>query len=273
MQQYRPNQIGVVVRNLIIINVIVWFAEKMFDGGGLDLVKNFAMYNFTSENFRIWQPLTSMFMHSTSSFTHILFNMYALWLFGRPLENVWGSKRFLTYYLITGVGAALLYQAVQFIQMDAILLGSIETLKNNLSPEAFAAFIGKQQVTGSGIDISAFIDQWAKNPDSLAFKDQAMKLAYSVYELKNNIPCLGASGAVYGVLLAFGMLFPNTQLYFFFIPYPIKAKYLVMIYGGLELFLGLTQTNSNVAHFAHLGGMLFGYFLIKQWSKNRTHFY
>lgn len=266
-------QVGSVIRNLIIINAIVWFAEKMFSGGELDLVKNFAMYNFTSDNFRIWQPLTSMFMHSTSSFTHILFNMYALCLFGRPLENVWGAKRFLAYYLITGVGAALLYQVVQFIEMDVMLLGSINSLKNNLSPETFAAFIGDQQVTGNGVNISTFIDQWAHNPNSLAFKDQAMKLAYSVYDFKNSIPCLGASGAVYGVLLAFGMLFPNTQLYFIFIPYPIKAKYIVMIYGALELFLGITQPGSNVAHFAHLGGMLFGYILIKQWSKNRTHFY
>jgi membrane associated rhomboid family serine protease len=186
-----------------------------------------------------------MFMHA--GFLHLLFNMYALWIFGQVLERVWGPKRFLIYYLVTGFGAAILHSLVNYFQAQSIM--------SSLTPEQINEVISKGYLALS---------------DGMNYTNSAM----GKLNLLVNIPTVGASGAVFGILLAFGMLFPNTELYMMFIPIPIKAKYFVMGYGALELFNGVANVpGDNIAHFAHLGGMLFGFILIKIWGKSSNNFY
>lgn len=246
MNNFRPsiNAIPPVVKNLIIINVIMLFATYVLEMRGIDLTKILGLHYFESSDFRPYQLVTHMFMHG--GFTHLLFNMFALWMFGRVLESVWGPKRFFIYYFVTGLGAAALHTFVNFVEFHY--------LASKMLPETV------QMVMTQGTEIF----HQGKN-----FSDpDAGKL-----NLMLNIPTVGASGAVFGILLGFGMLFPNTQLMLLFPPIPIKAKYFVMGYGAIELFSGIANTGSNIAHFAHLGGMLFGFFLIKYWNKHTTHFY
>jgi membrane associated rhomboid family serine protease len=185
-----------------------------------------------------------MFMHG--GWFHLFFNMFALWMFGRVLESVWGPKRFFLYYIVTGLGAAAFHLLVNYINYKSAM--------NNLSPTEIQAVLEE----GRRLWLN---NKTYNNPD---MQDLQMIL---------NVPTVGASGAVFGVLLGFGMLFPNTRLMLLFPPIPIKAKWLVIGYGALELYLGLTQPGSNIAHFAHLGGMVFGFFLIKYWNKSSDSFY
>jgi membrane associated rhomboid family serine protease len=234
-----------VVKNLIIINAIMLLAAWALAGStGIILNRVLGLYYVESSLFKPFQLVTHMFMHG--GFTHLLFNMFALYMFGRVLEQVWGSKRFFIYYFFTGIGAAVLHSFVTFIEAKSIM--------SSLSPEQIAI------VKAEGTEI---------------FMQGKYYTHTGMNALNNllNIPTVGASGAVFGVLLAFGMYFPNTVLILLFPPIPIKAKYFVMIYGGIELYLGFTQSNSNVAHFAHLGGMLFGFILIKLWARKRNQFY
>ena len=238
------NAIPPVVKNLIIINIIMLLATYILSMRGIDLTSIFGLRYFQSPEFRPYQLVTHMFMHG--GFTHLLFNMFALWMFGRVLEGVWGPKRFFIYYFVTGLGAALLHTFVNFLEFQSVA--------SKMTPEAV------EMVMTQGTEI---FNQGKNFSDPIAGK----------LNLLLNIPTVGASGAVFGILLGFGMLFPDTQLMLLFPPIPIKAKYFVMGYGAIELYLGLTQSGSNIAHFAHLGGMLFGFFLIKYWNKNTKHFY
>lgn len=234
-----------VVRNIIIINVVLLLLTELLKMmAGINLNGIFGLYFPKSEFFRVWQIVTHMFMHG--GFVHLLFNMFALWMFGRVLEQVWGPKRFLIYYMVTGLGAAFFFELVQLIQYNNVM--------KVLSPEQL------QLVYDTGADA---ISQ-GRN-----FADENMARLNSIL----NVPVVGASGAVYGVLLAFGMLFPNTQLMFIFPPIPIKAKYVVIGYAVIELYLAITSPGSNVAHAAHLGGMIFGYILIKYWQKTTKTLY
>jgi len=177
---------------------------------------------------------------------HLFFNMFAFWMFGRVLENVWGGKRFFIFYFVTGIGAAGFYMLVHWLEYRSLLthMSAQET----------------QLVFEKGADVLNNFQNFT-NP-------YMAKL-----NLLLNTPVVGASGAVFGVLLGFGMLFPNTRLMLLFPPIPIKAKYFVIGYGALELYLALAQPGSNIAHVAHLGGMLFGYIMVKYWNKKRTYFY
>ncbi|MCC8170430.1 MAG: rhomboid family intramembrane serine protease [Parabacteroides sp.] len=226
--------IPVVTKNIIIINVLLWVATIVFAKTGVDLISILGLHFPGAKDFYAFQIVTYMFMHDTHSIAHIFFNMFAVYMFGRILESVWGPKRFLLFYLVTDVGAGLVQEAVWFFELRDVLAAS--------------------QVNIGGAQI-------------------LMKS-----EFLNYFVTIGASGAVFGILLAFGMLFPNVPLYLMFIPIPIKAKYFVVFYGLAELFLGVASfSGDNVAHFAHLGGMLFGFFLIKYWKKkdadNGKYFY
>ncbi len=244
---YRPAlNIPPVVKNLIIINVLFFLATLILKQSGVNLYPILGLHFPLSEKFGLHQFFTYMFMHSTPGFGHIFFNMFALYMFGRVLESVWGPKRFLTFYLVTGVGAAVLHMVVTYFEYQVLI--------NKMSPEQIA------YVKEVGYNI------WAEGKnfsDPLAGKLNAIL----------NTPTVGASGAVFGILLGFGMLFPNTQLMLLFPPIPIKAKYFVAGYGLLELIFGISGIQGSVAHFAHLGGMLFGYFMIRHWRKNTNHFY
>lgn len=231
-----------VVKNLIIINVIMLAGTYVFQKVlGMNLNYYLGLFPVMSPLFKPWQVVTHMFMHG--GLAHIFFNMWALWMFGKTLESVWGSKRFLIYYLATGLGAAFFHSLVNYIELAPALSAardyySVDRINSTLLVEILQP--GNQF--------------------------QALGMALKT-------PTVGASGAVFGVLLAFGMLFPNTPLFIIPIPFPIKAKWMVIGYGVLELYLGIMQPGSNIAHFAHLGGMVFGFILIKYWSKYSRNFY
>lgn len=234
-----------VVKNLLIINGLFFLATIALSPQGMDLSLLLGAFYWDSEQFRPWQIITHMFMHG--GFAHIFFNMFALWMFGTSIERVWGPKRFLIYYLVTGFGAFILHYAVVAYQ--------IQQLIPEVSPEMLA------EIKNKGLSY-LMNNQNYTNP------------VYAELNMLYNVPVVGASGAVFGILLAFGMMFPNTRLIMLFFPVPIKAKYFVIGYGALELFSGIAnRPGDNVAHFAHLGGMLFGYILIKYWNSNRKNPY
>ena len=236
---YRPSnfsELPEVVKNLLIINGLFFLATISLDNFGLDLVKIFGLHQFQSPDFKPHQIITHLFMHG--NFTHLFFNMFALWMFGKILENFWGAKRFLTFYIVTGIGAAFVHLLISQYQILSI---------SNQIPEMLNLAI-----------------EGRYNP-SVPISKKLTQLIIT--------PAVGASGAVFGLLLAFGMLFPNTLLYLYF-AIPVKAKYFVIAYGLLELYAGISNNPAdNVAHFAHLGGMIFGFFLIKYWRKNTNSFY
>ena len=218
-EQYSPTGFRVlppVVKHLLIINALLFLASFTLNRFNIDLSKYLGLHFFLASDFMPYQLLTYMFMHA--NFEHIFFNMFALWMFGNTLENIWGSKRFLLFYIICGLGAALCQEVVQFIDFE------IRT-------------------------------DWR----GLAVLNDGMR------EVLNTWNTVGASGAVYGLLLAFGMLFPNSRIYLYFL-FPIKAKWFVIAYAVIELLSGFFSSG-NVAHFAHLGGMLFGLILILIWKK------
>lgn len=202
-----------VTRNLLIITFLCWLADSVFRKYGIDFSQIFGLHYITATGFRIWQPVTYIFMHA--NFSHIFCNMFAVLMFAPALEEKWGSRRFLTYYLVTGVGAALVQEAVWAMQLQP----------------------------------------------TLATLEPAM-----ARQLANHVITIGASGAVFGILFAFAWLFPNIRMFILFIPIPIRARVLVILYALVELFAGFSSLpGDNVAHFAHLGGMFFGWLLILWW--------
>jgi len=274
MTQYRPpilSTIPPVVKNLILINILMMVATWAMKGLGISLTMKLGLFYPGSEYFRPYQFVTHMFMHG--GLAHLFFNMFALYMFGRILESVWGPKRFLFYYLVTGLGAAALHSFVNYLELSS-LQQSVNAFINTPSPELFVKFVkDNPEIMRSWSGVGQLMDKFSDQPDNPALINQSVELVKWLLKARMNIPTIGASGAVFGILLAFGVLFPNTQLMLLFPPIPIKAKYVVIFYGGLELYLGLTQPGSNIAHFAHLGGMIFGFILIKYWNKNSKRFY
>jgi len=271
-QHYSPRGFSVlppVVKNLLIINGLFFLAqmtsEQVFN---MDLVDYLGMHYFGSSKFNPIQLVTYMFLHG--GFTHILFNMFALWMFGNTLENVWGGKRFLTYYMITGVGAALVHMLVLWIGISG-MQSDITQVMSSPSPEAFTAFL-TQHFPGYQMQLSGFISSWSMNPADPMYINQASIYMNDLAILKMDVPTVGASGAVFGILLAFGMMFPNALIYLYFF-IPVKAKWFVIAYGAMELYFGFANNpGDNVAHFAHLGGMIFGFFLIRYWNRKMNRF-
>ncbi len=267
-QQYRPSGFTIlppVVKNILIINVILFIALLAFEYKfQIDLDDKLGLHYITSPNFRWYQIFTHMFMHA--GIAHIVLNMYGVWMFGSSLENYWGPKRFLIYYLVAGLGAAFLqtlYTTYQLHVLDVAIA--------NPDPESYFKLMGHYYQPTKLLD---FYNAWKAaphDPEGISF---AIKNLQHLKADIADIPVVGASGALFGVLLAFGMIFPNTELMIIFFPIPIKAKYFVILYGAVELFSGVSQIQGdNIAHFAHLGGMLFGFILIKLWQKNRNFFY
>ena len=244
---YRPGnfrQLPEVVKNLLIINGLFFLATITLDGMGFDMYRFFGLHQFQSPDFMPHQLVTHLFMHG--NFTHLFFNMFALWMFGKVLENVWGGKKFLIYYMITGLGAAAIHLGVSQYEIMSLQAQISSNDLNTILNEGGNILAGGQNYT---------------NP------------IMGKLNLLIHTPTVGASGAVFGVLLAFGMLFPNALLYIY-LAIPIKAKYFVILYGLLELYAGISNNPAdNVAHFAHLGGMIFGFLLIKYWRKNSNTFY
>lgn len=240
--QFRSNQFSTpeVIKNLIILNALFLLGTYALQNFGLDLNEKLGLFFFESKHYKAWQLLTHFFMHG--GIGHLFFNMFALWMFGSKLEQTWGPKRFLTFYFVTAAGAFLLHAGVQYIQLQQIL--------PHISAEGFdKVFNEGRAVLRSGHN---YIDPYEAKLNEIL-----------------NVNVVGASGAVFGVLAAFAMYWPNTQLFLLFFPFPIKAKYFVLIYAFIELTMGVAHFEwDNVAHFAHLGGALFGYLMVKYWNKN-----
>jgi membrane associated rhomboid family serine protease len=225
-----------VVKNLIIINILVMIMMALNEEL---MVEHFALYFPASPFFRIWQIFTHLFMHG--GFAHIFFNMYSLFIFGSVLERVWGPKKFLLFYLVTGVGAALVHSGVQWIVYSNALSDANLTF-------AQASFLA----------------------EPIAAKVRAGATFVPAWSTTLFTPTIGASGAIYGVLMGYGMLYPDSRLSLLFPPVTLKAKWFVLIFAGIELLLGIFATGSGVAHFAHLGGLIFGFLLIMYWKRRHT---
>lgn len=235
----RPEAFPPIIKNLIIINVLVWLAQLMYEKQ-FNLTSKLGLWTIQAEEFKPYQFATHMFAHASYDpygrivFLHIFFNMFTLWMFGRILENVWGAKRFLFFYLACGIGAAICHEAVQYFRYE---------------------------------DVTAQINAALQNGN--------MERAQEIVNLNRIGPAVGASGAVMGVMVAFALLFPNTELYLMFIPIPIKAKWAIMAFVALDLFGGFGRfSGDNIAHFAHLGGALTGFIIVMIWNKgNRKTLY
>lgn len=207
------------VKNIIIINILVMIMTSLREGF---MIEHFALFYPTSPFFRWWQPVTHLFMHG--GFMHIFFNMYAVYIFGSVLERIWGTKKFLIYYFVTGLGAALVHTGVEWLQM--------------------------QYWMGAAAEGNA--------------------AAFSHIHALKMTPTVGASGAVFGLLMGYAMLYPDSIMSLIFPPISMKAKWFVLIYAAIELVTGITGTGAGIAHFAHLGGLIFGFLLIYYWKKRRT---
>ena len=235
--EYRKmgNTFPPVTANLLIINGLLWLATIVFTKiGVVDLEHYLGLHFWRGDGFNAAQMITYMFMHDQSSFTHLFFNMFSLFMFGRLLEQVLGGKRFLFYYLTSGLGAAL----VQQLTWELTWQNEFVTSMANANHVSFDVI---KNALASG-ELDEFVNEFC-----------------------SSFVTVGASGAVFGILLAFGMLFPNLEMYIIPIPFPLKAKWVVIGYGALELFFGVAGLMSGVAHFAHLGGMLFGFMILMYW--------
>ena len=224
--------IPIVTRNLLIINVLVYLLASVVELGGKSLTDWGALHFFMASDFYVYQFITYQFLHG--GFTHLFFNMFALWMFGCVIENVWGPKKFIFYYIFCGIGAGLCQEMVQYISFAADGLTSLD-------PEQILNVNGQRLMT----------------------VDQIMNLSSTI----------GASGAVYGILLAFGMTFPNERIFIFPLPIPIKAKWFVAIYAIIEFVSAMSSVGDGVAHMAHIGGMLFGFLLILYWRKRPNSYF
>lgn len=251
-----------VVKYLLIINGSMLLLTYILKYVGIDLVQILGLFYFKSEYFNPFQIITHMFMHG--GLVHLLFNMYALYLFGNILERVWGSKRFLFYYLFTGLGAAALHTAYSWYMIHDFY-NSVQYFILDPSIFNFKSIISQYPQYFSAVKVNDIVAHWS------SYNINDIRTAVSgVLQAQMNIPTVGASGAVFGLLLAFGVMFPDIPLMIIFIPIPIKAKYFVIAYGVLELFNGVVNVQGDhIAHFAHLGGMLFGFILLKYWYRGR----
>ncbi len=273
---YRPFSLfPPVVKNLLIVTAIVFLAQTIFENiYHIDLSDYFGLHYYKGELFKPHQFITYIFLHA--DFRHILFNMLAVWMFGASLEHYWGSKKFLIFYLLTGLGAALAQYIVFYFESQPI----IEAIQNyNLHPSDKAL---NELINGSGhfkmwYEESEFANQFIKDYNTISQTNSSKALLYASeyldgYQTRyfDKLTVIGASGSLFGLLGAYGLIFPNNVINIYFL-IPIKAKYFVILYGVIELFLGLRNSaGDNVAHFAHLGGLIVGIIIILIWRRNNT---
>ncbi len=233
------------VKHLIILNVLFFVATYLY---GDQMYEWFSLWFPKNEHFEWWQVVTHMFMHG--GFMHILFNMYALWIFGSPLERMWGRNKFFFFYFSAGLGAAFLHTAVNYFYFQE----------------------GMHALVNSGISKAQVMEVISSGKYSPDWYNIASKSTIDNFLSAYSTPAVGASGAIYGVLVAFGMAFPNSELFLIFLPIPIKAKYFIPVLIGLDLFSGITGFSifgGSIAHFAHVGGAIFGFIMMWYWKKNQ----
>ncbi|QIP11713.1 rhomboid family intramembrane serine protease [Spirosoma aureum] len=253
-----------VVRVILILNVLVFFVTND------SVIEQFGLHSFLSEQFNPIQLLTHMFLHG--GFGHLFSNMIGLIVFGPMLEQFWGPRRFTFFYFFTGLGAAFLFSGVNYFEMQSVY-ETVQNYQHSPGFDAFSAFV--DQHASSYYDrLVPFIDKFKSYPHDSKNIQDSLAIVNQIFTNQVNEPMVGASGAIFGVIMAFGLLFPNTQLFLLFPPIPIKAKYLVIFYGAYEIYSGVYRAQAdNVAHFAHIGGMLFAFILVKYWNSQRKTFY
>jgi membrane associated rhomboid family serine protease len=256
-----------VVQNLLLLNIILFIVSKFLFQ---PLNEWFALYYIQSSYFKPFQFLTYMFMHA--DFWHLFSNMFGLLIFGPLLEQFLGPKKLLTLWMVCGVGSGALYGGYSAYQMS-VLKDKVEMFKENPDPEYFNKIV----IENKGYfkpSIFDFVDDYSRNPLDSENISHAINTLDAITTIKGNMPMVGASGALFGILIAFGMLFPNTQLFLLFPPMPVKAKYLVSFYGLYTIYNVLVNNpTDNVAHFAHLSGLFIGGILVYWWKKDRNSFY
>ena len=255
-------------KNILIINGIIFILSD-FIGLRTYIIESFGMRYFHSENFQPYQILTYMWVHA--GFGHLFGNMFSVLVFAPILERVWGSKKFLIFYLVTGIGAGILYSGINYYENYSFEV-KVKSYEQNPSPESFRKLVINNSSEYYN-QLYDFIDSYEQNPSN---SNDNLSIAYAndLLKVKSDVPMVGASGAVFGILLAFAMLFPNMELMLLFPPIPVKAKYLVLVYGIYELWSEINRMpGDNVAHFAHLGGMLIGYLILKYWKRKYGTFY
>ena len=261
-------QLTPAAKNILIINGIIFILSD-FVGLRSYIIESFGMRYFHSENFQPYQILTYMWVHG--GFGHLFSNMFSVLIFAPILERVWGSKKFLIYYLATGIGAGILYSGINYYENYSFEV-KVKSYEQNPSPESFRKLVLNNSSEYYN-QLYDFIDSYEQNPSN---SNDNLSIAYAndLLKVKSDIPMVGASGAVFGILLAFAMLFPNMELMLLFFPIPVKAKYVVLVYGIYELWSEINRMpGDNVAHFAHLGGMLIGYLILKYWKRKYGTFY
>ncbi len=253
-----------VVRVLLIINVLVYLVTNEA------IIEQFGLHSFLSDKFNPIQLLTHMFLHG--GLNHIFSNMLGLIVFGPMLEQFWGPKRFTFFYFFCGLGAALLFSGINYFELHDVY-ETVQDYRLNPGFDSFSAFV--DQHAGSYYErLAPFIDKFKSFPNDSKNIQDSLTIVNRIFTNQVDEPMVGASGAIFGVIMGFGLLFPNTQLFLLFPPIPVKAKYLVIFYGALELYSGVYRAQAdNVAHFAHIGGMLFAFILVKFWASQRKTFY
>lgn len=247
-----------VVKKILIINILIFFVIKIFN---FDFIHTLGLRNTYSDYFRPYQLFTHLFIHS--SFGHLLSNMFALLTFGSILEMTIKSKNFIIFYLTTGIGASLLYLLSSYFEYHDVYTQYI-TFVTHPTPELFDTYI--KQFSSLYNNYYGFIYDFMHDPNNPAYIEKSVSIVKHLYSCIINIPCVGASGAIFGILTAFAMFFPNARLSIFFLPIGVRAKYIIIFYGLYELYASM-NVNDNIAHFAHIGGIIIAYFFIKFYKK------
>jgi membrane associated rhomboid family serine protease len=285
MTNFRPQGFQILpplVKNLIIINALVLALDSVLEKYGIRLSDYLGLHYWKSHYFRPWQLITHLFMHGNIG--HLLSNMFTLWMFGSVLENYWGPQRFLTFYLVCGIGAAFCHLTVLGFEYTAVN-EAFSVYQQSPGVDKFARFVS-EHISGPSLEgFRIFQNKWENDPGNITYLNQSSyyinmyirgRHESGISDINGLIDqvTVGASGAVFGVLFAFGYLFPNMELMIYFL-FPMKAKYFVALFALVELWAGIQNSaGDNVAHFAHLGGMLFAWLLLRYWQKNnRRQFY
>ena len=280
MTEFRPGRFQIlppIVKNLIIINVLMVLLQFVLAQFNIDLADHLGLHYWRSPLYKPWQLITHIFMHGSAfdvnvTVMHLFSNMFALWMFGSILENLWGAKRFLVFYMICGVGAALCHLAVLGYEYN-LYETAFYNYQQSPTLDAYIKFVHSNNLDRYQ-DFVRLQNHWETDPGCTSCINQSIAYFNQLYAIKINEATVGASGAVFGILFAFGYLFPNTLLYIYFLV-PIKANYVVGAYALFEIYAGIQNSaGDNIAHFAHLGGMLVAFIILKIWNRTeRKRFY
>lgn len=259
------------VKKLLFINIGIHILNSLLLRQGVSLNEIFGLSNVNSDTFKPFQFVTYMFLHSTDGIMHLLGNMFALFIFGPILENFLGQKKFLILYMVTGIGAGVFYSTVNYVEVVSVRK-SVDAYAQNPNSQDFNALIVDHNVYKPEF-IYNFVDQYSRNEDSPSLIAESIELARGITRYFGGYNMTGASGAVFGLLAAFALFFPNLELFLLFLPFPVKAKYFIGFYILYELYSEFQQApGDSVAHLAHIGGALIAYVLVRLWRQQGNKF-